>query len=212
MKKQVLTICLLLACCFSAAAQDFDFVSNEVTSFRALRDRQFRVPQQSPLTDDDLLNFKGLDYFSFDEKFVVKAKMERAAEEKFIQLPTSTGMSEKYLNCGVLTFELDGQNYSLTAYQSAVVASGKYPAYNNILFVPFRDLTNGKETYGAGRFLNPRIAGDEVTLNFNLAYNPNCSYGSNKFACPIPPRENFLQAKIFAGEKRFVPAGEKTTK
>ena len=86
----------------------------------------------------------------------------------------------------------------------------KTSPYKNLLFVPFKDLTNGKETYGAGRYMDivkPR--GDEAILNFNLAYNPNCAYGSEDFSCPIPPKENFLQAEIKAGEKIFEYSGKR---
>lgn len=198
MKFLILTI-LLFA--FAAHAQDY-YGTDDVQKFREWRDKEFRIKSDSPLSDEDFLNFKGLNYFPVDEKYAVKAKFEKTVDAQSFLMPTSTGTSRKFNKYGVLTFELDGQNYTLNVYQSETAA--KKPEYKKLLFIPFRDLTNGKETYGAGRYLDIKIpSGDEVILNFNLAYNPNCAYGTDKYSCPVPPRENFLQVKIFAGEKKF---------
>jgi uncharacterized protein (DUF1684 family) len=117
-------------------------------------------------------------------------------------MPTSVGTSRKYFKYGVLKFELGGNSYSLTVFQSETAAIKE--EYKALLFVPFRDQTNGKETYGGGRYLDIKApSGDEMILNFNLAYNPNCAYGSDNFSCPVPPKENFLQTEIKAGEKIF---------
>jgi uncharacterized protein (DUF1684 family) len=70
------------------------------------------------------------------------------------------------------------------------------------LFLPFRDTTSGKETYGAGRYLDLHAHGDEVVVDFNYAYNPNCAYNPD-WNCPLPPAENWLKVPIRAGEKAF---------
>jgi uncharacterized protein len=199
----------ILSLAAGARAQEAAGATDDLLVFREARERQFRVKGLSPLADDELAGFKGLEYFPFDARLVVKAKVEKASEPRIFLMPTSTGMSEKYVVYGTFVFELEGRAHTLTAYQSETIASGKYPSYKSLVFVPFRDLTNGKETYGAGRFLDIRVTGEEAVLNFNFAYNPNCAYGGNKYACPVPPRENFLQAKITAGEKKYVSAKEK---
>ena len=72
-----------------------------------------------------------------------------------------------------------------------------------IYYIPFTDLTNGEETYGAGRYLDFKIPESEkVIIDFNLAYNPYCAY-NHSYSCPIPPKENNLNIKIEAGEKTF---------
>jgi uncharacterized protein (DUF1684 family) len=197
--KYLILIILLFA--FVAHGQDF-YGTNDVQTFRNERDKEFRKQSQTPLTDEDFLNFKGLEYFPIDEKFVVKAKLEKTDDTQYFLMPTSVGTSRKFIKYGILKFELDEKNYSLNVYQSESAA--KKSEYKDLLFIPFRDLTNGTETYGAGRYLDIKIPSDnEVILNFNLAYNPNCAYGTDKFSCPLPPRENFLQVKIFAGEKKY---------
>jgi len=148
-----------------------------------------------------------LEYFAVDEKYLVKAKFEKTADEKIFTIPTSVGTSRKFYKYGVLTFELNGTNHSLTVFQSE---TAKKDEYKKLVFVPFRDLTNGKETYGAGRYMDLKMpVGEEVMLNFNLAYNPSCAYGREDFSCPIPPKENFLQTEIKAGEKIFTSSAGK---
>ena len=70
-------------------------------------------------------------------------------------------------------------------------------------FIPFVDAQAGKETYGAGRYLDPEVLPDgRLVLDFNLAYNPYCAY-NERYSCPIPPAENRLEAVIQAGEKSY---------
>ncbi len=204
MKAAFLTILLLLSTSCVTKAQTFD--TYEIERFRTNRDKSFRNAGESPLTKEDFANFKGLEYFEANEKFVVRAKLEKTADAQIFMLPTSIGTTRKYFKYGILTFEIDGKSYTLSAYQSENAAKKK----DTSLFVPFRDLTNGTETYGAGRYLDIRIPnGDEVNIDFNRAYNPNCAYGSNEYSCPVPPRENFLQVKILAGEKKFSSSAKK---
>ena len=209
MKVCGLLLTLLAGCALAAAGQTS--AAAAVGIFRESRDRQFRQRERSPLEDADFKAFDGLQYYAFDARYDVEARFEKATEQKVFLMPNSSGGTDRYVVVGVLRFTLEGRAHALTAYQQEAVAAGQYPNYRNIVFVPFRDLTNGKETYGAGRFLDIRIGEDGAArVDFNLAYNPHCSYGS-RFACPLPPRENFLQAKIEAGEKRFVTAKEKVS-
>jgi uncharacterized protein (DUF1684 family) len=71
------------------------------------------------------------------------------------------------------------------------------------LFIPFKDLTNGKETYEGGRYIDAEILpGYKMILDFNMAYHPSCAY-NEKFICALPPRENMLDIPIKAGEKNL---------
>lgn len=203
MKFAVLTIFFVLSA-FAGFAGGQDAAS-ESKRFREMRDRSFRNPNETPLVGEDFLKFKGLEYFDVDEKFVVKAQFEKTTDEQFFMMPTSTGTPRKYFKRGVLRFELDGRSFSLTAFQSEAAAKK-----NESLFVPFRDLTSGAGTYGAGRYLYAKVpTGAEAVLDFNLAFNPNCAYGNEQFACALPPKENFLQIEIKAGEKTFASVAKK---
>ena len=201
MRFAVLTIFLLSIVCF-AKAQD---AGDDVKRFRETRDKSFRNAGETPLTNEDFLKFKGLEYFDVNEKFIVKAKLEKTSEQQIFMIPTSIGTTRKYFKYGVLTFELNGKSFSLTVFQSEASAKN-----NGSLFVPFRDQTNGRETYGAGRYLDIKQPSEGVaTLDFNYAYNPACAYGRDDFSCAIPPRENFLQIEIKAGEKVFPHSAKK---
>jgi hypothetical protein len=77
------------------------------------------------------------------------------------------------------------------------------------LFLPFRDATSGRETYGAGRYLEVEPPGPDggVEIDLNYAYNPYCAYNP-EWSCPIPPGENWLTVPIRAGERSFPGAHE----
>jgi Protein of unknown function (DUF1684) len=65
----------------------------------------------------------------------------------------------------------------------------------------FRDGTNGRGTYPAGRFvpLVPERDG-RYRLDFNRARNPFCAY-SSAYPCPAPWRGNTITAPVEAGER-----------
>ena len=70
-------------------------------------------------------------------------------------------------------------------------------------FIPFKDKTNGKESYEGGRYIDAEILpGYKMVLDFNMAYHPSCAY-NDKFICVLPPRENMLDLEIRADEKKF---------
>ncbi len=211
MKKLLITILFLLSFAFVTVAQTF-YGTTDLGVFREGRDKEFRNKQVSPLKEEDFLTFKGLNYFPEDKKFRVVASFRRTSDERVFQMPTSSGRSQKFVKFGVLSFELEGTQQSLSVYQSDAEVLKQFPEYADLLFVPFKDLTSGKKTYGVGRYIDIKMpAGSEVILDFNLAYNPNCAYGSDKYSCPIPPKENILQVEIKAGEQTFDYFGKTKT-
>ena len=76
------------------------------------------------------------------------------------------------------------------------------PLYKDHYFLPFKDNTNGGESYGGGRYIDLIIEDlkSEVQVNFNVAYNPYCAY-NDKYSCPIVPSENYIDIEINAGVK-----------
>lgn len=169
--------------------------------FRAYRDQEFRDPERSPLETWEVPRFKGLNYFKIDPAFKVTARFLRTPYEKKFKMPTSSGTTKVHVKYGTLSFRLGDRPYVLGVYQSESLSqTGKYKDY---LLIPFTDATNGKDTYGGGRYIDFEIPSSEVvTLDFNLAYNPSCAY-SSRYNCPIPPRENRLKTKIRAGERAY---------
>ncbi len=206
----VLVLLFLFSAVFCSAAQAQTFYgTTDLKTFREGREKEFRNKNESPLREKDFADFKGLKYFPYNRELRFKAVMTKAAEEKYFWMPTSVGKSERFVQFGTATFKLNGKKYSLIVFQLEKQLREKYPEYKDLLFVPFKDLTNGKETYSVGRYIDVKISTtNEIILDFNLAYNPNCAYGSDKYSCPIPPKKNRLPIKISAGEKVYLTAEE----
>jgi uncharacterized protein len=193
--------------------QNFGFAQSSKTKFiddniawRKNMNAEFRDTAESPLTKEGLLVFKEIEFFPIRSKYCVVAKLVLTPDEKPFEMPRSRGNTGTYRKYGIATFTIDGKECKLSVYQFMKLIND--PQYRNDLFLPFKDLTNGKETYGGGRFIELVIPeGDELVLDFNKAYNPLCCYHNPKYSCPIPPAENHLQVKILAGEKKY--KGEK---
>ena len=150
---------------------------------------------------DDLKQFKGLDFYPIDEKYIAEAIFIRTKKEKSFKMKTSTSRTPIYKKYGELHFSIDGKELKLNVYQNADLK--KKPGYDDYLFLPFSDLTCGKDSYIGGRYIDMRIPKSEkVIIDFNQAYNPYCAY-NYEYSCPIVPLENDLDIEINAGVKKF---------
>ena len=167
--------------------------ASELESFRAAKDKFYARDHRAPLTAAQQRGFKGLSYFPENTTLVIKARIDRKVEPGIVRMETTKGEQQDYRRYGVVHLEVDGRPARMTLF-----ASGR----SHRLFLPFRDATSGKETYGAGRYLDLDADGDEVLVDFNYAYNPNCAYNSD-WSCPLPPAENWLAVPIRAGEMTF---------
>lgn len=144
----------------------------------------------SPIQNKD--NYTGFKYFEPNLKYKVTATFNAISDSKEDLLLMTDSTSAKLKQAGIVTFELEGKNYQLTLFDE-----------EDILLLPFRDLTNGKETYGGGRYINLKksdLTDDKIEIDFNQAHNFYCAYSEN-FVCPVPPKENTLAIEIKAGEK-----------
>lgn len=169
--------------------------------FQANLNKEFANREESPLTDEDFKVFQSLDFYPIDEKFVVEAKFVRTPKERVFKMKTSTTRLPEYKKYGELLFQIDGKDFKLNVYQN--IELSKKEGYEDYLFLPFSDLTCGKESYIGGRYIDMRIPKTKtVTVDFNKAYNPYCAY-NHKYSCPIVPLENDLPIEILAGVKKF---------
>ncbi|MFN4027936.1 MAG: DUF1684 domain-containing protein [Flavobacterium sp.] len=169
--------------------------------FQANLNREFANREESPLTDEDFKVFQSLEFYPIDEKFIVEAKFVRTPKEKVFKMKTSTTRLPEYKKYGELLFQIDGKSFKLNVYQN--IELSKKEGYEDYLFLPFSDLTCGKESYIGGRYIDMRIPKTKtVTIDFNKAYNPYCAY-NHKYSCPIVPLENDLPIEILAGVKKF---------
>ncbi|MCH7574099.1 MAG: DUF1684 domain-containing protein [Candidatus Marinimicrobia bacterium] len=143
-----------------------------------------------------LAGFEGLDYYPIDEKWRIMARyVAHSGGAMQMAVPTFQGPTQFLESPGSLEFEIDGKPHSLAVFAEAG---------DDWLFVIFGDETNGRATYGGGRFIYVPRADDNgrVDLDFNRAYSPPCVF--TPFAtCPLPPPQNRLALKVEAGEKNY---------
>lgn len=157
------------------------------------RDNRYGIRLRD-LAHPDLEQFKGIGRFPVDPAYRVTADFKPADAGHTIPIVNVLGQTIDTKSPGTLYFSLNGQRVSLDVIDDG----GKE------LFIIFSDLTNTKETYGAGRYLyaDPPGADGKVILDFNKAYNPPCAF--TVFAtCPIPPAQNRLDMRVEAGELNY---------
>lgn len=153
-----------------------------------------------PLTPQRL---SGLSFYLPDPQYRITGTFERRQEATPFKMPAITGKPEEYVAYGTFTFTRKGETHELVIYRK--LAHIRSPLSRDVLFLPFRDATNGDTTYGGGRYLDLRMAeinNGRLTVDFNLAFNPYCVY-SEGYSCPIPPSGNTLDFAVKAGEKMF---------
>lgn len=179
----------------------FGFSQETSADFQKKLNISYADSSKSPLTEEDLKAFTSLDFYPIDQKYIVNAQFVRVKNAKVFEMKTTTDRLPKYKKYGTLYFELEGKQLSLNVYQNLDLI--KKPGYDDYLFLPFSDLTCGKESYIGGRYIDLRIPeGRTVEIDFNKAYNPYCAY-NHKYSCPIVPLENDLEIEIKAGVKKF---------
>ncbi len=161
-------------------------------TFRAEKDQFYGSHNQSPLTPAQKQHFKGLEYFPENETLRLEVDVEILSVSESIAIQTTSGQPQTYQRFGKFTFDVDGQSAELTIYKN-----------KNGYFLPFVDNLAGKETYPAGRYLEPeKLSNGKFLVDFNLAYNPYCAY-NEQWSCPITPAENRIKVVVRAGEKIF---------
>jgi uncharacterized protein (DUF1684 family) len=199
MMRLLITGIFLLAFQSGIAQMDSIAARQEIENFRFTLNEDYRNPKESPLGVEGVSHFNGHQFFATDLSYRVIAKVEKLKKpEKFI-MQTTTDRKPEYKKLFKLTFTLRDTVCILYAYQN--VELSKREGYENYLFLPFTDPTNGFDSYGGGRYIDLRIPDtDSMVIDFNQCYNPYCAY-SGKYSCPVPPKENRLPISIYAGIK-----------
>lgn len=165
--------------------------------WRATRDELFRTHPQSPVEG---VAFAGLVYGEYDPalRFAVELNPIEAAPAMRVDAGRDGMLAlAPFARTAGLAPRLGGE---LTLYWIEGYAGG--------VFLPFRDATSGKTSYGGGRYLLDTAKGADLgrdrsgrtILDFNFAYNPSCAY-SPRWACPLAPSANALSAAIPVGER-----------
>ena len=171
--------------------------------FRAEKDAMFRAHPSSPLPPDSRASFPGLQYWPYDPAGRVVARFMPDEEVQPADVPISRDdEAMTFSRIGWLDFVLAETSCRLGAFWIHGYAGG--------LYLPLRDGTSGRETYGGGRYLldtiksadlGSDIAASTVVLDFNYAYHPSCAYDP-RWACPLTPPENRLSIPVRFGERQ----------
>ena len=195
MKK--ITLILILISPFAFSQTEKKQIS-EIKKFQKELNDGYTNKKETPLRGDNYTKFRKHPFFPIDLKYRIKAQFTKTENAVAFEIPTSSGNTQPYREFGKATFTIDGSTYILTVYQSLNLIHTA--GYEDYLFLPFRDETNGKETYGGGKYIDLRIPdGNEIIIDFNQSYQPYCAYNAYDYSCPIVPEENFLPVRIEAG-------------
>ena len=172
--------------------------------WRTAREWLFREHPQSPLPAAERASFRAR-HFDHDPRlrFAVPVEAAPAADPSAlaVELPNSGSDSLSFRRIGIVRLPFPEGERRLSVFWLAGYAGG--------LFIPFRDATNGRETYGAGRYLvdaakSADLGADETSgdliLDFNFATQPSCAFDP-RWACPLAPPENRLDIEVRAGER-----------
>ena len=207
--KKILTLGFTLvfpAFCLNAISQTNAADAGAIKHIKEKRAKQFRdlKGDKSPLEKKARRKLKHIDYYPIDLNYRVTAKLIKTEPSTPFKMkrtgPLAVGVTE-FVKYGEVHFVLHGVAYKLNVYQSPALQGAK--EHDDSLFLPFTDKTNGEETYEVGRYIDLEVpSSEEIVIDFNLAYNPYCSYNHN-YSCPIPPAENTLPIEVKAGEKKF---------
>jgi uncharacterized protein (DUF1684 family) len=167
--------------------------------WRTVRNELFARHPQSPVPAPERGSFREVPCFDHDPEARVLAEVVPLEPEHF-DIGASDGGTYGFTRIAEARFELHGTPLRLELYW--------LDGYGGGLFVPFRDATAGRTTYGAGRYLLDTVKGADLgrapdgrlILDFNLAYNPSCSYDP-RWSCPLAPPPNRLEVAVEAGER-----------
>ncbi|MFN8559594.1 MAG: DUF1684 domain-containing protein [Dehalococcoidia bacterium] len=164
----------------------------ELAAFRAEKDTFMGRSPHSPLSTEQRQSFHGLSYYPYNPALRLVYPPPRDLPPDTVVMDTSTGEQRTYRRAERIRFEVNGQTAELTIFQGE---GGEF-------FLPLRDATSGRDTYGAGRYLEPSLLPNgQVLVDFNYLYNPYCAY-NDRWSCPLPPAENWLTVPVEAGEEK----------
>jgi uncharacterized protein (DUF1684 family) len=166
---------------------------------RRRKDAFFARDWQSPLAPQDRAGFRQLDYYPPDPDYRFEVELIEHAVKSRVTMAYTRGEHRDFVQWGEFRFTIGDKACVLQAYKS--------DAEEERLFVPFRDATSGRATYGAGLYLDLNASTDRSPdgkwiLDLNKAYNPWCAY-SEDYTCPFVPQENWLTVPVRAGEKNY---------
>ncbi len=170
---------------------------DSLTVEREIHDEQFF---KQVLNDEEKAALKQICYFPIDSNYIIPATLTLAKGKRFV-MPMSQERVVYYRSVGTLTFKVNGETCTLQLFKNL---SSTNKALKNFYFLPYKDGTSGKTTYGGGKYMDliltkEQLKSGKVTIDFNTSYHPYCAY-SSRYSCPIVDPKNKIAPKIEAGE------------
>lgn len=172
-----------------------DHYTDSLTAERQKHEKEFL---SQVLNEEERKIHSEICFFPVDKSFIVEADFVREVGPAFV-MPMTKERTVYYRKVGTLSFKINDTLCKLNVYQNLDLAGKK--EYKNYYFVPFKDATTAVSTYGAGKYLDCYFSkkAKKVKLDFNTSYHPYCAY-SDRYSCPIVPKENTIPVSITAGE------------
>ncbi|MCL5029955.1 MAG: DUF1684 domain-containing protein [Bacteroidetes bacterium] len=195
----LIPIIFLMESCGRSYSPEQKKYIEDIEKFRKEKNDYMKNSKDSPFNQDKNAVFHPLKYFDVNPDFVFKSKLYRNTIPDTITIFGTKGEARKAIRFGYVKFSYENKNYKLNVYKGTTKNGTDYYT------IWFTDKTTGEETYGVGRYLDFDLIADTAyvyTVDFNLAYNPYCSY-SAKYSCAIPSKEDHLDIALEAGEKNF---------
>ena len=175
-------------------------------AWRIERDALFAGHPQSPVPEDLRPGFPGMRFFPYDPTWRLAATLEPAPRQG-MGAPTTAQGASTVVSSPDGVFRVIGVLVAVRGDQEIRLPLLQLDAYGGGLFLPFRDSTNGDETYGGGRYLIDQAKGADLgsdadgalILDFNFAYHPSCAHDP-RWTCPLAPADSVVSIPVRAGE------------
>lgn len=196
----ILLSIFLAACARQGGMTSIVDYNTEMRQHRAKYKADLSSNEHSPISVADTVL---LDFYPVDPAYRCDCAFVKEPSPEPFEMSTYAGTTKEYFVFGRAQCQVAGQAIELELYRSPSLL--RMPQYRNYTFLPFKDHSNGGESYGGGRYINLEIPDPSISriiIDFNKAYNPYCAY-SEGYKCPIPPVANHLDLRIPAGEKAW---------
>ena len=141
-----LAVCQMMSGCGRRPAEDLSQANDPVVRARKEKDQAFRSGPDSPLPEEERGRFRGLEYFPVSPQYQFRVKLARYERPLELRMATNTSEERRALRYGYFEFQLQGKTCRLQVYK--VFEDNE--SGGSSLFIPFRDATSGRETYGGG--------------------------------------------------------------
>ncbi len=194
----VMTALIFASCVRKYSPEEEKYIA-EINKSRQEKDEFMKNDLNSPFNSRTKVEFSNLKYYKPDPEFVFKSKLYEYEKKDTISIYGTKGEKRNAVKYGYVKFNFKEKDYIINVYKGFSRNGEEY------FSIWFTDKTTGKETYGVGRYIDFELNPDKnfvYTIDFNLAYNPYCTY-SPDYSCAIPSKEDHIDLAIEAGEKSF---------